>query len=230
MRALDGILFRLLAVSAIGACLFVLGCGDAPSAVEPRGTSAPAPPPLEKTEKPLPAQASPALEQGDLFAIIETASGRVKIKFEVTRAPRLCANFANLVERKYYDGARWTGHTFVVRQTNGVDGARVPSYSLRPEYSKDLLFNEGGMVGMAKVADGANQSVRPTTFFLTVKAQERWNLDFPIFATIVEGITVAKNITKDEQITSIRLEGDPAPLFARFAKDRIAWNADLDRR
>jgi len=197
------------------AIMSAVGCGDA----SPPTPSAPL--------APIAAPTPPAV-QSELFANIDTASGRVRIKLETTRTPRLCANFANLVERKYYDGARWTGHTFVVRQTSGVDGVTVPAYNIKAEYSKDLLFNEGSMVGMAKTADGANQPIRPTTFFLTIKGQERWNLDYPIFATIVEGLQVAKNITKDELITSIRLEGDPTALYTRFAKERAQWNAALD--
>ncbi len=227
MRALMPTSFRSILAIASLAWVIASGCGDKPNATAP--IMPPALPAEEPRPKRGPAPPSATVEQGELFAIIETASGQVKIKLEVRRAPRLCANFANLVDRKFYDGARWTGHTFVIRQTSGVDGVPLPAYSVRPEYSKDLLFNEGGMVGMAKVLDGANQSVRPTTFFLTIKGQERWNLDYPIFATIVEGLSVAKNITKDERISSIRLEGDPAPLFARFARERTEWNAALDR-
>lgn len=214
-------------LTSLLALMCVLGCGDAQS-VAPRVAPPVVAAPTEIPAVPNVAPTPPATEQDELFAIIETASGRVKIKLETKRAPRLCANFANLVDHKFYDGARWTGHTFVVRQTSGVDGVKIPDYSIRPEYSKDLLFNEGGMVGMAKLADGPNQPIRPTTFFLTIKGQERWNLDYPIFATIVEGISVAKNITKDERITTIRLEGDPTPLYTRFAKDRAVWNAALE--
>ena len=58
-----------------------------------------------------------------------------------TEAPRLCANFVNLVQRRYYEGMQWNEFSAVVRQIGDTDVGREPTYTLPREFSPKLFFD-----------------------------------------------------------------------------------------
>ena len=161
-----------------------------------------------------------------LLARVQTGKGQFTIELRVAEAPISCANFVNLVRRGAYDRSAVHDATRVIRQSGGPGRLFDPGYVIRREFSAKLMFEGPGMVAMQKAPDG--EHAHGTQFFVTVKEQTRWNLDIPIFATVSGGQDVVNMLELGDPIQRIEIDGDPAPLLARFAKEIAAWNTALD--
>ena len=214
---------RAIAILALAtATAAALGIG--PIAVIPsaaaQGTAASPP----TTPTPAPPPAPPAA--APLLARVQTAKGSFTIELRVAEAPISCANFVNLVRRGAYDHSAVHDATRVLRQSGGPGRSFDPGYVIRREFSAKLMFEGPGMVAMQKAPDG--EHAHGTQFFVTVKEQSRWNLDIPIFATVSRGQDVVNMLEMGDAIERIELDGNPAPLLARFAKEIAAWNTALD--
>jgi peptidyl-prolyl cis-trans isomerase B (cyclophilin B) len=195
----------------------VAALGNGPIATR---QNAPAAPPTTPAPPPAPPAAAP------LLARVRTAKGQFTIELRVSEAPISCANFVNLVRRGAYERSAVHDTTRVLRQCGGPGRSFDPGYVIRREFSAKLMFDGPGMVAMQKAPDGAH--AHGTQFFVTVKEQSRWNLDIPIFATVSRGQDVVNTLAVGDGIERIEIEGDPAPLLARFAKEIAAWNTALD--
>jgi peptidyl-prolyl cis-trans isomerase B (cyclophilin B) len=207
---------RATAVIAL-AIATVAALGNGPIATR---QNAPAAPPTTPAPPPAPPAAAP------LLARVRTAKGQFTIELRVSEAPISCANFVNLVRRGAYDRSAVHDTTRVLRQCGGPGRSFDPGYVIRREFSAKLMFDGPGMVAMQKAPDG--EHAHGTQFFVTVKEQSRWNLDIPIFATVSRGQDVVNTLAVGDGIERIEIEGDPAPLLARFAKEIAAWNTALD--
>ena len=96
-------------------------------------SSAPTPTPLQITEKPAPAPPPPIapVAQQPIFVVFERMSGKIRIQLHTKEAPRICANFLNLIQRGYYTRKQWDDFSPVVRQLGErVDINAIP-YSRR---------------------------------------------------------------------------------------------------
>jgi len=207
---------RATAVLAL-AIATVAALGNGPIATR---RDAPAAPP------PAPAPAATPPAAAPLLARVQTGKGQFTIELRVAEAPITCANFVNLVRRGAYDRSAVHDATRVIRQSGGPGRSFDPGYVIRREFSAKLMFDGPGMVAMQKAPDGAH--AHGTQFFVTVKEQPRWNLDIPIFATVSGGQDVVNMLELGDPIQRIEIDGDPAPLLARFAKEIAAWNTALD--
>ncbi|MFO0961760.1 MAG: peptidylprolyl isomerase [Phycisphaerales bacterium] len=188
-------------------------------------TPAPATPPAvapPATPPPPPARAADT----ELFVRFDTVRGSIRIRLMVREAPMICASFVNLVQRGAYDGASFDDWTRVLRQSAGPVHNFDPGYRVRCEFNAKLRFDDAGKVALQKSSDGV--SAIPTRFFITTKEQSRWDLDLPIFGIVAAGQTAVDEIAKDDRIERAVVEGDPAPLLARFSKELPTWNAALD--
>lgn len=195
-------------------------------------SSAPTPTPLQITEKPAPAPPPPIapVAQQPIFVVFESMSGKIRIQLHTKEAPRICANFLNLIQRGYYTRKQWDDFSPVVRQLGErVDINAIP-YSLPREFAPKLLFDIGGRLCLANTTENDDARGHPYRIFLTVKPQERWNLEYVVFGTIVDGLDVATRMITGEPVTSIVIEGDPQPLLTAQAKNIAQWNAALDAR
>jgi peptidyl-prolyl cis-trans isomerase B (cyclophilin B) len=181
------------------------------------------------TSKPgAPAQPAPATAT-PLTAVFECDSGTIRVELATKEAPRLCANFINLVNRGYYDGQPWADFSRVVRQT-GINAAGDPAYSLPREFGTNLFFDKPGRLCYSNNSDDVSTArSKPTRIFITVRPQDRWNLQYAVFGTIVEGLDVAMNLKDGEKIVRVQIEGDFAAHQARFSKQIAEWNAALDK-
>ncbi len=209
--------FAALAFAAVCVTAFIAG---------PQLTTA-APPTVVAPTTPAPATTpAPSAVAAPLVARVESARGTFRITLRAAEAPISCANFVNLVQRGVYDHSAFHDWTRVLRQSGGPGQSFDPGYTIRREFSAKLMFEGPGMVAMQKAPDG--EHAHGTQFFVTVKEQSRWNLDIPIFGTVSSGQEVVDVIEKGDGITRIVIEGDPAPLLQRFAKEVAAWNTALD--
>ena len=197
----------------------------APTAPAAKPSERPSEKPSEKpSDKPAAAPTS-----APIFAVFECESGSFRVELATKQTPRLCANFINLVNRGYFDGQAWADFSRVVRQT-GINPAGDPAYSLPRELSKDLFFDKPGRLCFSNNSEDVSTArAKPTRIFITVRPQDRWNLQYAAFGTIVEGLDVAFNLKEGEKIIRVRIDGDFAAHQARFAKQIAEWNAALDK-
>ena len=171
---------------------------------------------------------------GPLQAVITTDKGTVTIELATELVPRLAANFANLVTRKFFDGLTFYRSSTVMRQAGNpfnTEGTYYRTgYRLIPEFSADLKFDVGNVVAMPLWSDDQLADVRATEFFITVKPQDRWTFKYPIFARVIDGQDLVPGLVDGTQIESIRLKGDPTTLFEQHADMITEWNTALDAR
>lgn len=190
-------------------------------------TAAPAEP------SPLPAVAaeSPAAPAavGPLRARVETSRGAFTIDLFEEETPRTVASFCLLASRGFYDGQAFYGRSVVVRQAGRPVPEFTPGWTLPREFAAGKWFDRGGRVAATLVTTDDSSPAHGSGFFLTVKEQDRWNLVYPIFGDVVEGLEVVESIGDGDRIERITIEGDPAPLWARFPEEVAAWRAALAR-
>ena len=197
-----------------------------PPATKPPATSQPSTkPPAATQPATTPPSSTPA--QPELSVRITTVHGPFRIQLRTAEAPTACASFINLIQRGYYKGQTFNGWTRVIRQATGPLEGRGPGYGIRREFSPALFFDRPGMVALRRPPDA--DLADPTVFFITTKEQDRWNLEFPVFGVVMEGLSQVEMIQEGDLIQSMEILGDPAPLLARFANDITRWNALLDR-
>ncbi len=188
--------------------LLVAGCSR-----EPHAPADPAPPATTAINVPA----------ADLTATFEQDSGPIRIRLAAKEAPRLSMSFILLAEAGYFDGRAWSDFSPVVRQT----GDSSPIYTLPREFSPRLLFDEGGRLCASNTTEDSSARAKPNRIFLTVKPQDRWNLVYSVFGVVTEGLDTARNLRDGESIRAVRIEGDTAPLRARFAREIPEWTAAI---
>ncbi|MAC18927.1 MAG: hypothetical protein CMJ23_04465 [Phycisphaerae bacterium] len=178
-------------------------------------------------------EVGPTTAGGPLRAVVRTDRGDFTMELQTEAAPISCANFVNLVQRGFFDGQSFYRHSKVIRQVGNpyeTDERRWnPGYHLLPEFSPDLRYDRGGMVGLVRVADDVRAPVRANEFFVTTKPQsERFTFVYPIFGVVIEGQDVVDAIQPNERIVTIDLIGDPSSVLIPQADQVRAWNRALD--
>ncbi|MEY3142301.1 MAG: hypothetical protein RLY21_794 [Planctomycetota bacterium] len=232
-RLFQRFLFLAAICSALVASALLPACGPSSTQTEGASTAAPAntnPPAAPATPAATQADspAAPAAVTAPLLAVFECESGTIRAELATKEAPRLCANFINLVNRGYYDGQAWVDFSRVVRQT-GLNPSGEPAYSLPREFGTNLFFDKPGRLCFSNNSDDVSTArSKPTRIFITVRPQDRWNLQYAVFGTIVEGLDVAMNLKEGEKIIRVKIEGDTTAHQARYAKQIAEWNAALD--
>lgn len=192
------------------------------------------PAPQDPTQKPAPAL-TPRQRAKHIKAIkgsIETESGVIEFQLEPNKCPLLTANFCNLVRRGFYDGRKWRDFSRVIRQV----GTDTVWYTLPREFDPSLFFDKGGQIAASKdIEDTAKAKADGTRFFITVKNQERWNLDYPIFGHVTSGLNLLidmKRFPPDpdrfEVIKKITVTGDVDALLETFAPEVAEWNKAIE--
>lgn len=158
---------------------------------------------------------------------IKTEGHDVTFELYVQKAPTLCANFVYLAKRGFWDGREWHGFTRVIRQI----GLNAIGYPLPREFAPDLTFDDpkGGLLCYPKVSDKSSDSANAVRFFITIKNQERWNLDFQIFGRVTSGLDHIVNLTEGQKIESITIEGDADNLLKAFDVEVLQWEESLER-
>ncbi|MBM4112585.1 MAG: peptidylprolyl isomerase [Phycisphaerae bacterium] len=229
------------AALALLATISMFGVGSAmraaPPSTQPAAPKAPATPPVP----PAPAPAEPAAKPPkgaadrskpaptDLFAKITTSRGTFRVALHAAETPLTVTNFCNLARKGFFDGLPVHLHTRVMRGSGRPFEGFHPEWTFRREFSPKLRFEQAGCMAMLRLGEGTAGTTNPTEWFVTVKQQPRWTLDIPIFASVVEGQSVVDQLRPDDSIVSVVIDGDPSPLFARYAKEIAAWDEGLAR-
>ena len=167
----------------------------------------------------------PALAQ-DLFAVIDTDKGVMRVELNYRAASMSVANFANLAMRGFYDGLGFhrVERNFMAQGGDPLGtGMGGPGYRFAGEII--LKHNQPGIISMANSGPGTDGS----QFFLTHVATPHLDGLHSVFGRVVEGLPVVRQISRGDLINSISIEGDPAPVFRRRQAQLAEWNAILDR-
>jgi len=184
--------------------------------------------PTGPAQAPVAAQPAAPAAETVLHARFVCESGSFRVLLATKEAPRLCANFLNLVARGYYDGQPWTDFSRVVRQT-GRNPGKDPIYTMPREFSRKLFFESPGRLCASNDTENPNSArATATRIFVTVRPQERWNLQYSVFGTVVEGLEVVTALREGEKIVRVEIEGDPTAHLAAHAAQIAEWNAALD--
>ena len=169
--------------------------------------------------------ASPSQAQ-DLFAVIETNQGAMRVELNHRAAPTTVANFANLAMRGFYDGLSFhrVERNFMAQGGDPLgNGTGGPGYRFAGELV--LKHNRPGIISMANSGPGTDGS----QFFLTHLATPHLDGLHSVFGRVVEGVGILRQIARRDLILSITIEGDPAPVFRRRQAQLAEWNAILDQ-
>lgn len=135
---------------------------------------------------------------GDVFAVLDTDHGTIKIKFMPGVAPKTVANFVNLAKEGFYDGLIFHRviKNFMIQggDPNG-NGTGGPGYDFEDEINLESeLYASGiykkGMMAMANRGPNTNGS----QFFIMVDDLPLLP-NYTIFGQVVDGQDVADAIS-----------------------------------
>lgn len=159
---------------------------------------------------------------------LETDRGTIHLRLFPEQAPVTVANFANLVQRGYYDGL--TFHRviadFMIQGgcPNG-SGTGGPGYRFEDECTAALRHDAPGRLSMANAGPGTNGS----QFFITHVPTPWLDGKHTIFGEVVaaEDQAVVDAIRQGDSIVAARLTGDVDSAFAGQEARLSEWNAVL---
>lgn len=151
----------------------------------------------------------------DMFAIMDTTKGKIKIKLFPDKAPKTVENFVGLAEGKkewtdpkthkkvkthFYDGVRFhrviDGFMIQAGRPKGSDAEEV-GFVFDDEIDPSLQFDRTGLLAMANAGkpDGIH-GTNSSQFFITVSKPSHLNGKHTIFGEVVEGYDVVEKIAK----------------------------------
>lgn len=162
-----------------------------------------------------------------LFATISTGKGEIRLALHAEVAPLTVMNFVNLARRGYYDGL--TFHRvlddFMIQGGDPTGtGSGGPGYQFGDECSADLRHDSAGTLSMANAGPGTNGS----QFFITHGATSWLDGKHTVFGKVVSGQDAVDAIGQGDEMTAVRIEGDPAALCAAHQQRLDTWNEILD--
>jgi peptidyl-prolyl cis-trans isomerase B (cyclophilin B) len=164
-----------------------------------------------------------------LQAVFDTSKGTIRVNLMPDEVPLTVANFANLVNRGYYNGLKFHRviPDFMIQggcpQGTGTGG---PGYQFGDEFVPALRHDKPGKLSMANSGPGTNGS----QFFITHVATPWLDDAHTIFGEVqgAEDQDIVNAIAGGDVIQSIEIQGDVTALLETMA-DRLAeWNKALD--
>jgi len=168
-----------------------------------------------------------AENQGKLSVILETSKGVIELELTPDKTPVTVANFANLVQRGYYNGIKF--HRVIADfMVQGGDptgtGRGGPGYTFKDEFDSSLRHDSGGILSMANAGPGTNGS----QFFITHVATPWLDGKHSVFGRVTNGMNVVNSIQQNDVIKSAKLVGDASALFEAQSAKISEWNKVLD--
>ncbi len=177
--------------------------------------------------EPAESEVTPNKESDKLLAIFETTRGVIKVELYPDKAPLTVANFANLIERGYYDGLIFHRviEDFMVQGGDPTGTGRGgPGYKFEDEVRTGLKHTGPGILSMANAGANTNGS----QFFITHVATPWLDGKHTVFGKVVEGQDIVDRIKQGDTMTQVSLEGDASGALEAM-KDRVdEWNTVLD--
>ncbi len=162
-----------------------------------------------------PGQAAAGQNDEDPVALITTQKGVITIRLFRKYAPATVANFIDLCDRGFYDGTSFhrVEPGFVIQggDPNGngsglfIDPATNTPRFINLEINPHLRHNAPGVVAMARF--GKNPNTASCQFYITLSPQPKLDNQYAVFAGVINGMDVVKQIAKGDKIISIKVQG-----------------------
>ena len=169
----------------------------------------------------------------ELQAHIKTPRGTIHIRLTPEQTPVTVANFVNLAQHKFYDGLsfhRVIPDFMVQGGCPEGSGRGGPGYRFGDEFVAQLKHDKPGVLSMANAGPGTNGS----QFFITHVATPWLDGKHTVFGEVLsaDDQKVVDSIKQGDQIESITIVGDTAPLFANPKVTPLLepWNKTLASR
>ncbi len=146
----------------------------------------------------------------EMFAVMETSMGKIKVRLFPDKAPKTVENFVGLAEgtkewtdpktgkkekKPLYNGTVFHRviKKFMIQGGDPLGNGRGgPGYTFEDEFSPDLKHDKPGILSMANAGPGTNGS----QFFITVEPTPWLDNKHSIFGEVVEGLDVVKKISE----------------------------------
>ncbi len=162
-------------------------------------------------------------------AVFDTNKGTIRLDLFDETVPYTVANFANLVQRGFYNDLKFHRviADFMIQggcpQGTGTGG---PGYKFADEFDASLKHDKPGVLSMANSGPGTNGS----QFFITHGATPWLDGKHSVFGCVVDesDMGIVNKIAGEDIINTITIEGDTGPLFEKAAEKLSQWNAVLD--
>ena len=139
-------------------------------------------------------------------ATIKTNKGAMKVDLYDYEAPKIVENFANLVQKGFYNNLTWHRviPNFVIQ--GGCpkgDGTGGPGYTIPCETNGQQQFHDRGVLSMAH----AGRNTGGSQFFICHSRQNTAHLDgmHTCFGRVIEGLDVLDSIQQGDRIESIEI-------------------------
>ncbi len=129
----------------------------------------------------------------ELYALIATERGTIRLRLFADKTPMTVANFVNLAQRGFYNNL--TFHRVIAEfmiqggcpKGNGTGG---PGYKFGDEFVPELRHDKPGILSMANAGPNTNGS----QFFITTAATPWLNMHHTIFGEVTRGYDVVQKI------------------------------------
>ncbi|MCP5103689.1 MAG: peptidylprolyl isomerase [bacterium] len=169
-------------------------------------------------------------EANQLFAVMDTGKGKIRLKLFGDKVPLTVGNFVNLVQKGYYNGLKFHRviDNFMIQGGcplgNGTGG---PGYKFEDEFAPELRHNKPGILSMANAGPGTNGS----QFFITHVPTDWLDQKHAVFGEVVgpEDQETVNSIVMGDMLNSITIEGDPSELLSKVQSRVDEWNQILGR-
>lgn len=170
------------------------------------------------------------MTSNELFAVIDSSKGPIRLRLFAGQAPLTVANFINLAQRNYYRGLKFHRVIADFMVQGGCPygtGTGGPGYTFEDEFCKELRHDRPGILSMANAGPRTNGS----QFFITHIPTAWLDQKHTVFGEVAseEDMAVVNTIRQADAINQITIEGDAAPLLAAQAERIAEWNLALDR-
>ncbi|NTW00526.1 MAG: peptidylprolyl isomerase [Oscillochloris sp.] len=128
-------------------------------------------------------------------ATIQTPRGDIVIELLPDLAPQTVNSFVFLARQNFYNGLTW--HRVLegfMAQGGDPEGTGMggPGYTIPAEFTDKILFDQPGIVAMARRAD--NPDSAGSQFFITTAPATSLNSQYTIFGRVVQGQDIVDGI------------------------------------
>lgn len=166
----------------------------------------------------------------ELFAVLDTSKGTIRLRLFAEQTPLTVANFVNLAQRNYYQGLKFHRVIADFMIQGGCPygtGTGGPGYTFEDEFCKELRHDKPGILSMANAGPRTNGS----QFFITHIPTAWLDHKHSVFGEVATpaDMEVVNTIKQGDTINQITIEGEFAPLLAAQQARIDEWNQALDR-
>jgi len=169
-------------------------------------------------------------EPNDMFALIETSKGNIRLRLFGDKVPFTVANFVNLVLRGYYNDLafhRVIAEFMVQGGCPRGDGTGGPGYQFLDEFVTELCHDRPGILSMANAGPNTNGS----QFFITHVPTPWLDQKHTVFGAVEsdKDQDIVNSIVQGDKILKISIEGDVSGLMKETQAKVDEWNKVLDK-